>query len=284
MESDTDLEKINFGKILAERKILCVLFPDHLEISYQLFSYIAGWKDLFQSFYFCFSEHLLAFFEHLSFSEHTEFVLHHNFVPCENAVLFNFLTDSHFQEDISACRQTIIADLGQEFNLKFSPAPKSEMQLLERFAQTFSYPLQKQSLELKSSKSPTVLDDNKGFHIVLDLEEPKFTKYYESIIKMVKNDWNANFYLTRTPYEQDAFIHVKNMKLNDVYQLCKAASDADLFVTDDDSLLIILKKYIKNALFFGKEGTFSDIPCLHPKNIFELKNLIQEIFDKKRSL
>jgi hypothetical protein len=219
---------------------------------------------------------LLAFFVHLSFSDKAQFVTYHNFIPCENAVLFNFQTDCHFQEDIAASRQTIIADMKQEFNLKFSPAPKTELQLLERFANHFAFPLKKELIAIKPIRETKTFFDNNGMHIVLDINEAKFAKYYESIIKMVKNERNANFYLTGIPFEQDAFIHVANVKMDDIFELFKLASNADLFITDDYSLLIILKKYIKNTLFFGKEGAFNDVPCLHPKNIFELKNLILE--------
>jgi len=185
------------------------------------------------------------------------------------------------QEDIVSCQQTLIIDMKQEFNLKMLPQPKSELQLLESFATIFSFPLKKHEVTIKPIKDHSFFLENRGLHIVLDVNEAKYAKYYESIIKMVKNECNANFYITGIPYEQETFIHVVNIKMDDILQLYTIASNADLFVTDDYSLLIILKKYIPNALFFGKENSFSDIPCLHPKNIFELKNLILEMNHKR---
>ena len=280
-DSKYETTRINIGEILSKKELLIAVFPPELDISYQLLSFIAGMKYQFLYCQLYFHENFVRFFKQISSLGNIEILPYQDFMPKRNAILFNFWKDCDFRSDIVLSENSLLMDIDNSMNVEITPYPKSELEFFENATTIFSFPFSQSKLQIELIRDRSHLFHNSDIHIVMYITSDKNAKYYESIIKTIKQDFGANFYLTGIPYDGDAFINVKNIKDADLFQNFIFATNSNLFISDDKVLLTIFQSFSNSLLYFGKNNTFSTIPCLLPKDVFELKNRIQEICERK---
>jgi len=274
--------KIDFGKLLFEKKQLSIIFPTDLNEAYELFSYIAYWKEVFHIFHFYFHNNLFNFFQNLAFSENIKYYLYDEFEGFQNSIAVIFDDNFLKSRKMEYFDNSIMIDKKSTGNLEFVPKSKTNLDLIYKFSDFMTLPFNKRKLLMKPTQDRSIFFENENINIVIDIGKSIYLKYLDSMIKIIKQHFSANFYLTNLFYEGKDFINVKNIHRKDIYELFVLANYSDFFLTDDEEIAIIFKDFNVSQIFLGKPNYLDNIKCVHPKNIFELRSIFEDIIPESK--
>ncbi|MCD4818871.1 MAG: hypothetical protein K8S23_09285 [Candidatus Cloacimonetes bacterium] len=271
--------KIDFGNILFEKKNLSVVFSTDFVENYELFSYIAFWEVAFENFELYFPKDLFNFFQNLAFSNNIKNFLYDEFDTRKDTILLIFNDEFLKNKKLKHFENSILIDKNSLCNLQFVPNSKTNLDLIYKFSDFMSLPFSKSKLSMKQIEDRSKFFENDNKNVVLDIGKSKHIKYIESLIKILKQHFSANFYLTDSFYEGNAFINVKNIQNNEIFELYILAKNADFFLSDNEEIFNIFDDFDIDQIFLGKSNTFENVKCVHPKNIFEIRSVLEEMME-----
>jgi len=274
-ESNLSFNKIDFGDILSERKKLSVIFSNDFFENYELFSYIAFWNEDFEDFELFFPKESFTFFQNLAFSDRIKYFLYDEFESLQNTIALIFNDEFLKNKKLKDYENSIIIDKNSLGNLQFVPNSKTNLDLIYKFSDFIALPFNKSTLTMKQTEDRSYFFVNDNKNVVLDIGKSKHIKYIESLIRILKQHFSANFYLTDSFYEGNAFINVKNIQNLEIFELYKLAKNADFFLSDNEEIIEMFYDFDIDQIFLGKSDTFENVKCIHPKNIFEIRSVME---------
>ena len=274
-ESNLSFNKIDFGDILSERKKLSVIFSNDFFENYELFSYIAFWNEDFEDFELFFPKESFTFFQNLAFSDNIKYFLYDEFESLQNTIALIFNDEFLKNKKLKDYENSIIIDKNSLGNLQFVPNSKTNLDLIYKFSDFIALPFNKSTLTMKQTEDRSYFFVNDNKNVVLDIGKSKHIKYIESLIRILKQHFSANFYLTDSFYEGNAFINVKNIQNLEIFELYKLAKNADFFLSDNEEIIEMFYDFDIDQIFLGKSDTFENVKCIHPKNIFEIRSVME---------
>jgi len=265
-----------------KKKQLSIIFPADLNEAYELFSYIAYWEKVFYNFHFFFQNNLFHFFQNLAFSENIKYYLYDEFEGFKNSIVIIFNDNFLKCRKMEYFENSIMIDKKSSGNLEFVPKSKTNIDLIYKFSDFMALPFNKRKLFMKPTQDRSIFFENENINIVIDIGKSIYLKYLDSMIKIIKQHFSANFYLTNSFYEGKDFINVKNIQRSDIHKLFVLAKNSDFFLTDNDEIAAIFKDFDISQIFLGKPDYLENIKCVHPKNIFELRSIFEDKIPESR--
>lgn len=279
-------EQHSFTDIVASGEQLMIFCPEDSFKTYILLSYILSWKDHFKKIVIVLTDYNYTFFKEIDQDEITKYFNINNIIkPYNNSVIFNFNYNKITHKILDLCKNSTIMDINNQANLQFIPTPKDPIALLRKFADFFDFSWKSSQFKIAISKSELALVHdrfirNRFKNFILDFSNSISTKKIEEIVQTIKHEFSANIYFTGKRIHDKDFINIEEIQAESLLGLYKLAKVSDLFITDKIEVAGVFADLNVNQIFIGSKLSNSSLICVEQKNIFEMKNIIQDILNK----
>jgi len=273
-------DPVDFTKIITEREKLVVIFPDATNQTYEIFSYILNWEKLFKEFLFILPEFSLPFFQHLNMLKNAVFYELDSIIESvKNSVIINFNESEKINRFLKSSINSIIISTYNYANLQFIPHSENSLKLLNNFADFFSFPFTKKQILLKNKPEFFSNVSKKNFKIIFSLKKRNNLKHFNKLIQKLKLYFSVQTYIIDRNFQKFKEPNIKqNISLLKLFLLL---NENCILLSDDVELIKLFSHFNVNEVYLGKNKFNKDIKSTLPQNVFELKNIIQDILDRK---
>jgi hypothetical protein len=252
----------NFTRLMKERESIIIYFSANSEHTFEIFSYLVGWKKLFR-----------------------DIICMTDLKPFNNSVIFNFCHNKQVTRNLKLSQNSAIIDIENPSNLQLLPIPDSPVSLFTNFAGFFNFPVQKSLLKLEL----TIAEKNIATHrfiqnrfpnYILDINKSNTQKVNEGVVITLKQNFSANIYLTGRTIHKKNFINIEDIEYENLFDLFILARKCDLFITDNLDLAKIFSQLDVKMICLDNNEEIEGVKSINPEDVFELKNSISLILKK----
>ncbi|MCF7792468.1 MAG: hypothetical protein K9N09_00555 [Candidatus Cloacimonetes bacterium] len=272
----------NFSRIMRNRdKLVIFLAKDHFE-NFNILNNVVGLQKEFKEIIFFIDQFAFNLFTRFALENKIKFRVFDKEQPIINeAVIMNFADERAVYSFLKRCNDSTIIDINNESNMQFLPAAKNSLELFERFCEFYSLKVTKQNLKLPISNQEIVATkqrfvQNRFPNFVLEISENYSTRNLEGLIKMYKQNFSANLYLSDKMINTKDLINIDPIKRKDLYELFLLASSADLFITDKTDIADLFAVLGKTVILLTEKKSETDVKCFSTKDLFLMKDFIAQ--------
>ncbi|MBN1326846.1 MAG: hypothetical protein JW996_02740 [Candidatus Cloacimonetes bacterium] len=279
----SSLKKIEFTRLLSQRRLLQVIFTDSVYTNYQLLQKIASWKDMFSKFRFFFTDFDYSFFSRLtSFTDLETHRFSDTLKSSTESIIVNFSDHPGIRKHLNRCRNSLILDIDNSGNFQFHPQDSTPLKILENFAGFAQLPYQNGILNFKfldkdAKEARFNFFQNKFLNIILDIHNPGIFKSLENLIVSLKQNFPANIYITGRQLKKNWFINTRNLETGNMLDLFFLSRESDILLCDQQDRVKVFSNFDINQIFLSKTERMTGIESVDPGNI----ELIKEQIDRK---
>lgn len=279
-------ERHSFTDIVASGERIVIFCPKNSYKTSTILSHILSWKDHFKEISIILPDHDYTFFKRIDQNETTTyFKINNDIKPFENAVIFNFNPKKKLRKILDHCKNSTILDINNPANLQFIPTPKDPIALLKKFADFFDFSWNRYKFSIEISNSELMVAKhqfikNRFKNFVLDFSNELSAKTIEKIVHTIKHEFSANVYFTGKRIHDKDFINIEEIQVANLLELYCLVKACDLLITDKAEIAGTFTDLDVDQLFMGKNFGRRLLKCVEQNNIFEIKNVIQDILDK----
>jgi hypothetical protein len=276
----------NFTRLMKERECIIIYFSANSGHTFEIFSYLVGWKKLFRDIICIIPDFSFIFFKRLNLPENFTIINQRtDLKPFNNSVIFNFSRNRQVTRNLKLSQNSAIIDIENPSNLQFFPIPDSPVLLFTNFAGFFNFPVQKSVLKLEL----TISEENIATHrfiqnrfpnYILDINKPSSQKINEGVVTTLKQNFSANIYLTGRTINKKNFINIEDIEYENLFDLFILARKCDLFITDNTDLAKIFSQLEVKMICLDNNEVIEGVKSIDPVDVFELKNSISSILKK----
>ena len=215
----------NFTRLLTERERIIIFFSANSAQTFEIFSYLVGWKRLFKEIICIIPDFSFLFFKRLNLPLNFTIINQKtDLKPFNNSVIFNFYSNKQIIRNLRLSQNSAIIDIENPANLQFYPIPDSPVALFIHFARFFNFPIQKSKLKLEL----TIAEENIVTHrfiqnrfpnYILDINQSNTLKMNESVVATLKQNFSANIYLTGRTINKKNFINIEDIEYENFFDL-----------------------------------------------------------------
>lgn len=277
----------NFTRLLTERERIIIYFSANSEHTFEIFSYLIGWKGLFQEIICIIPDFSFLFFKRLKLPVNFTIINQNtDLKPFNDSVIFNFYCNKQVTRNLKLSQNSAIIDIENPANLQFFPIPDSPVSLFTHFARFFNFPVQKSKLKLEL----TIAEENIVTHrfiqnrfpnYILDMNKSNTQKVNEGMVTSLKQNFSANIYLTGRTLNKKNFINIEDIEYENLFDLFILVRKCDLFLTDNHELAKIFSQLDVKMIFLNNNEVIKGIVNVDPSETEKLKNAISTILKKK---
>ena len=279
-------EQHSFTDIVASGEKIVIFCPEDSYKTYMILSHILSWKDHFKQITIILPDYEYTFFKKIYQDEKTKyFNIDDDIKPFNNSVIFNLSSMKKNRKILDHCKNSSILDINNPANLQFIPAPKDSLILLKKFAYFFDFSWERYQFNIEISKSELLFAHsqfikNRFKNFILDFSNNLSVKKIEKIVQTIKHEFSANIYFTGKRIHNKDFINIEERQVANLLDLYKLSKVSDLFITDKTEIAGVFADLDIDQIFLGSNFNTIPLKCIEQKNIFEIKNIIQDILDK----
>lgn len=276
----------NFTRLMTERESIIIYFSANSEHTFEIFSYLVGWKKLFREIICIIPEFSFIFFKRLNLPENFTIINQKtDLKPFNNSVIFNFSHNKQATRNLKLSQNSAIIDIENPSNLQLLPIPDSPVSLFTNFARFFNFPVQKSLLEIEL----TIAEENIATHrfiqnrfpnYILDINKANTQKVNEGVVITLKQNFSANIYLTGRTIHKKNFINIEDIEYENLFDLFILARECDLFITDNTDWAKIFSQLDVKMICLDINEVIKGVKSIDPVDVFELKNSISSILKK----
>ncbi len=276
----------NFTRLMTERESIIIYFSANSEHTFEIFSYLVGWKKLFRDIICILPEFSFLFFKRLNLPENLTIINQKtDLKPFNNSVIFNFSHNKQVTRNLKLSQNSAIIDIENPSNLQLLPITDSPVSLFTNFARFFNFPVQKSLLEMEL----TIAEENIATHrfiqnrfpnYILDINKSNTQKVNEGVVITLKQNFSANIYLTGRTIHKKNFINIEDIEYENLFDLFILARECDLFITDNTDWAKIFSQLDVKMICLDINEVIKGVKSIDPVDVFELKNSISSILKK----
>jgi hypothetical protein len=280
----------NFTRLMTERERIIIYFSANSEHTFEIFSYLVSWKELFTEIICIIPNYSFMFFKRLNLPENFTIINQEtDLKPFNNSVIFNFYHNKQVTRNLKLSQNSAIIDIENPSNLQFFPIPDSPVSLFTNFARFFNFPIQKSLLKLEL----TIAEENIATHrfiknrfpnYILDINKSSSQKINESVVTTLKQNFSANIYLTGRTIKKKNFINIEDIEYENLFDLFILARECDMFITDNLGLAKIFSQLEVKLICLDKNEVIEGVKSIDPEDVSELKNSISSILKKDANI
>ncbi len=274
--------KQNFSELIGNAKRIYTFFPTDVFISHEILTHVYNWNQHFPELIFIVPDFNYKFFEIYGQTENLKFVnFADKFTIQAKSIIFNLNKNIRLEKLLNDKMNSIIVSINDNSNLIFAPKPKSEIEILRKFADFFNLTFEGRELNFEfSGISKPQFIQNKFPNFIIDIHNKISKKKLTTLVSTFKQDFSANIYLTKNNIGKNEFLNLKKVEIESLIDLLSYALNSDLFITDNASIAQIFSNKETNILFLGNQN-LDDVKNVNIKDIFEIKSIINEIIKKE---
>ncbi len=276
----------NFTRLMKERESIVIYFSANSQHTFEIFSYLLGWKKLFRDIICIVPDFSFLFFKRLNLPENFTIINQKtDLKPFNNSVIFNFCHNKQVTRNLKLSQNSAIIDIENPSNLQFFPIPDSPVSLFTNFARFFNFPVQKSPLKLEL----TIAEENIATHrfiqnrfpnYILDINKSITQKVNEGVVTTLKQNFSANIYLTGRTINKKNFINIEDIEYENLFDLFILTRECDLFLTDSLELAKIFSQLDVIMICLDNSEVIEGVKSIDPIETEEMKNAISSILKK----
>lgn len=266
-------KKINFSKILTEKKQIIFILPANANQILEIIQYLSSWQNIFGKFIAYCENYQKQFFEKITNFPNLELRnLTNKPTNIKNTIFINLKKDLDIKQIVDYSKNSVILDINNYANIQFEPLPASYLELLRNFTKLADLNLQK-SAEIKLSlPEKKITNQNRTF--ILDIYQTR-DKHIDFLYNKLDTDFAAKIYFIKS--EKNIHFPHSSKAIKNLAELFELAFHADIFFTDNLQIIKLFSHYFKHIIYLSSKKAKLEVKTVDPKNIFEVKNIIEDI-------
>jgi len=279
-------EPHNFTDNVTSGEKIVIFCPEDSYKTFLILSRVLGWKNHFQQIIMILPNYEFAFFNKIYQNKIVKYYnVDDEIKSFNNSVIFNFSLLKKNRKILDHCKNSSILNITNPANLQFIPIPKDSLSLLKKFADFFGFPWESYQFNIEFSKSELLgMEDlfikNRFKNFILDFSSQFSSKKIGKIVQTIKNEFSANIYFIGKKIHDKDFINIEEIEVANLLELHNLAKVSDLFITDKPEIAGLFAYLDIDQIFLGSNFDCGSLKCVEQKNIFEMKNVIEDILKK----
>lgn len=121
---------------------------------------------------------------------------------------------------------------------------------------------------------------NRFPNFVLEISDNYSARSLEGLIKMYKQNFSANLYLSDKIINTKDLINIAPIERKDLYELYLLAKSSDLFITDKANIAELFAVLGDTVILLGDKRSEKNVKCFGTKDLFMMKDFIGQHLKK----